>query len=148
MVALTLVAGLAIVGWLRPLQDHTSRPVPVPSYTDEQVASAKGSVCAAYQKVNHALGVANSRNGGTDPMGVLAVATSTRQVLDAGSRFLLTKLTEETATPADLAKALRQLANEYQELAIDYLADVSDSDMQSSFHASDQAKSEIEAICK
>jgi len=148
--AIALVAaGLAIGCWFRPLPGtNAPQKPPTPNYTGAEITDAKTSVCAAYQKVNHALSVANARNGGTDPTEGLAVATSTRQVLDAGSRYLLTKLAEEKATPTDLATAVRKLATEYQELTIDYLADVSDSDMQPSFHASDQATAKIDEICK
>jgi hypothetical protein len=145
--AIALIAlAVGAAAWFRPTP-RNNQPSPKPAYTEQEAADAKASVCAAYQKVNHALGVANTRNGGTDPTAGLAVATSTRQVLDAGSRYLLSKLADQNATPPDLADAVRTLAAEYQELTIDYLADVSDSDMQSSFHAADQAKAKIEKIC-
>ncbi len=107
LVIALLAIGLAIGSWFRPVPGTNAPPKPpTPTYTDQQVANAKASVCGAYQKVSHALSVANARNGGADPTAGLAVATNTRQVLDAGGRYLLTKLTEETATPPDLAKGI------------------------------------------
>jgi hypothetical protein len=148
--AMTLVAiGLAIGSWLRPLPSTKAPPAPpAPTYTDQQTADAKASVCAAFAKVDHALGVAAARNGSSDPTAGLAVATGTRQVFEVGSRYLLTKLSEEPATPSDIADATRRLANGYQEAVVDYLAEVSDSELKPELNASDAATLSLRRLCK
>jgi hypothetical protein len=107
-------------------------------------------MCAAYQQVRKAGDVAGARNGGTDPTAILAVATSTRQVLEVGSRYLITKLSEEPATPPDLAGAVRKLADAYQELTINYLDGLSNSDSELTplLRAADEAHATIEKLCK
>lgn len=80
----------------------------------------------------------------------LAVADNTRQVLDAGSRYLLTKLAEEPATPPDLAKAVQNQARSFQELMVGFLDDIPNSDprQQPVLKASDEATATIRQFCK
>jgi hypothetical protein len=138
-------------GWFRPAP-HNNQPSapPKPTYTDQQTADAKAHMCAAFGKVDHALDVAETRGGGNDPTAKLTAATSARQALDAGSRYLLTKLAEEPATPPDLATAVRNQANSYQESLINYLDGLtnSDADMQPALKAADQATLMIRRLCK
>jgi hypothetical protein len=149
LVAITLVAGVATIGWLRPLQDH--KPSAAPTYTDQQVATAKMTLCTAFGNVDHALDLADARSTGNgDPTAQLAVATSTRQVLDAGSRYLLAKLAEQPATPPELATAIRQQANAYQDVVIGYLDGLNYSDpvLKSAGKASNEATDTIRRLCK
>jgi hypothetical protein len=143
-----IALGVAVGSWFRPAP--ANKPSPGPAYTSQQVAAAKTAVCAAYQQVSKAGDVAGSRNGGSDPTSILTVATSTRQVLDVSSRYLITKLDKEPATPPDLAAAVRKLANVYQEMTVDYLDGLSNSDPELSplLQAGDEAHSTIEGLCK
>jgi hypothetical protein len=145
--ALLVTLGVAIVGWFRPAP---VKPPPTPTYSKQQVADAKTALCAAYEQVRKAGDVAGTRNGGGDPTSILAVATSTRQVLDVGSRYLITKLNTEPATPSDLATAIRKLADVYQEMTVDYLDGLSNSDPELSplLRAGDEAHSTIQGLCR
>jgi uncharacterized membrane protein YebE (DUF533 family) len=150
LVAITLVAGLAIVGWLRPLQGH--KPPAAPTYTDQQVANAKTNVCAAFEKVQQAESSARSHahvdsNGYAADLGAAAL---TQVALDAGSRYLLTKLDEEPATPLDLATAVRNEANAVQEALIGYINGLTTSapELQSTLSASDEATATALRLCK
>jgi hypothetical protein len=148
-IALAVVTGIAIAGWFLPLSENKpSAASPAPRYTDQQVSDAKSKVCSAYQKVHHAVLVASARNGGSDPTAQLAVATAVRQALDVGRGYLLTTVAEEPATPPDLAAAVRKLAGLFEVLAVDYLAEVSDSELEPSLRASDDATLTIEGLCK
>lgn len=149
MVIALIGVAVGLVGWFRPAahNDQTSTP-PRPTYTDQQIADAKAHMCTAFGKVDHALGVADARKGGSDPTAGLAVATSTRQVFEVGSRYLLTKLGEDPATPPDLTDAFRRLANSYQEAVVGYLADASDSELRPSLNNADEATLTIRRLCK
>lgn len=143
-----LALGVAIGCWFRPPADNKGpASSPATKYTDQQVVEAKAKVCAAHQKVHHAVGLTSGRSS-DDPSGHLAIATSARQALDAGGRYLLSKLAEEPATPADLTEAVRKLANSFQELTVDYLAEVSDAELDPLLRTSDQATLTIESLCK
>ncbi|WP_264002016.1 hypothetical protein [Mycobacterium florentinum] len=151
LVVAVLAICVAVGAWFRPSADSKSTPASHgPSYSTQEVTDAKTKICAAYEKVHHALVLSSARNGGSDPTAVLGVATSGRQVLDAGSRYLVTKLSEEQATSPELAIAVRNLATAYQELAISYLNDLTNSDaqLQPVLQAADDASATIERLCK
>jgi hypothetical protein len=57
-------------------------------------------------------------------------------------------LAEQPAAPPDLATAVRQLVDSYQQLAINYLAEAPQSEIDSSLHAGDQPNATIYGICK
>lgn len=141
--------GVATGSWFRPSSEN--KPTPAPSsmtYSQQQIADSKASVCDAYKQVRRALDAAGARNGGSDPTAGLAVATASRQALDAGSRYLLTKLAEEPATNPDLAAAVRKLADLYQQITISYLADASDSEINPLRQAAEQPTATIDGFCK
>jgi hypothetical protein len=148
-VAIGVVAAVAVVGWLRPTQSHNPGPA-APTYTEQQIENAKTNVCAAFERVQHAVDLANSHVGSTDYATQLAAAALTHETLDAGSRYLLTKLSEEPATPPDLATAVRNGANADQEALIGYLNGLPASDpaMQPALNASDEATLTIQRLCK
>lgn len=62
--------------------------------------------------------ISASSSDQTAKVGAVALA---RQALDFGSRYLFAKVAEEPATPPDLASAVRQQANAFQELLIGYI---------------------------
>jgi hypothetical protein len=151
LVVAFVAMGIAIAALFRPLPENKPHAAaPTPTYTDRQIADAKANVCASYDNVHRALLLSSARNGGNDATAILAVATSGRQVLDVGSRYLLATLSEEPATPSELASAVRKLANQYQELVIKYLDGLtnSDAELQPLLQASDEATSTIERLCK
>ena len=145
LVALLVTLGVALVGWFRPAP--VKQP-PVPTHSSQQIANARAAICEAYQQLRKAGDAAGARNGGTDPTAQLAVATSSRQVFDTGSRYRSTKLAELPATPPDLTTAVRKLAGVYQQLAIDYLAEAPDSETGPLVHAGTDAHTTIENLCK
>lgn len=138
--------GVAIAAWFRPLPDN--KPEPAPTYSEQQVADAKANVCAAFEKVHKAVALAGARKFVEDPTANLAVATSTRQAVYVGGRYLAAKLAEEPATPLDLAHAVQMLTKSYEEASIDYLAEVDDTELSSLRRASDEAGASIESLCK
>jgi hypothetical protein len=144
-----LSLGISVASCL--LSTARSKPttsLPVPMYTNQQTVAAKTDVCPAYQQVRRALDAAGARNGSTDPTASLAVATASRQALDVGSRYLLTKLTEEPAANPDLAAAIRKLADLYQQITVSYLADINESEIHPLREAADQAAATIDGQCK
>jgi hypothetical protein len=152
LAAIALAAlALAIGSWFRPVNGVKTPSAPsAPAYTDQQVADAKAVMCAAFGQVDRALQLAYARNGGSDPNAQLAVATSTQLVLDAGSRYLSTTLTNEPATPSDLATAVRKQSDAYQTALIGFLNGIrfSDPAQQPTVSASDEATLTIRRLCK
>ena len=143
--ALLVTLGVAIGGWFRP---PAYKPPHTPTYTDQQIADAKAKVCAAYDKVHSAVGASMARDAGSDPTAQLAVATSARQALLAGSEYLVTTLSEEPATAPDLATAIRKLASLFQQYTIEYLNGRTNSEIESALRAGDETTLTIERLCK
>lgn len=137
---------LGIVGWFRP-DPHHDQPPPKPSYTDQQTADAKARVCDAFGKLDRASGVLNALPHGSDP---LVAAINTRQVFDVFSRYLSATLSEEPATPADLATAVRKHASSLEEAVIDYQDGFTNSDpeMQPLVDANTATTTTIRQLCK
>lgn len=118
-----------------------------PTYTDEQVAEARANVCAAYGKVHQAVLINTGRNG-DDPASIFAIAANARIALYDGGGYLLTKLEQAPATPTDLADGVRALAAAYQQLAIDYLAEVPDEEQQAALQAVDATNAPVFGMCQ
>lgn len=148
-VALLATLGVAIAGWFRPEASNKPGSLPqAPTYSDQQTVEAKAKVCAAYEKVHHAVLANTGRSGGSDPALLLGVAANARLALYDGGEYLTKTLTQEPATPAGLAGATRALASAYQELAIDYMAEASDTDIQSALQTVESTGSKVSGMCK
>jgi hypothetical protein len=143
-----LAVGVAIGSWFRPIPHNKPSPAIPTSFTDQQIADAKAKVCATYEKVHQAVLVNTGRSGGSDETSVLGLAANARIALFAGGDYLLRSLVEQPATSSDLASAVRQLANSYQQLAINYMAEAPQSEIDSALHAMDQPNANIQGICK
>lgn len=145
VVALLVTLGVAFVGWFRPVP---AKPPPAPVYSDQQIADAKAKVCAAFEKVHQAVQSNFARDQGTDPNQQLLVAVAGQQALLAGSAYLQTTLSEEEATPGDLAAAVRKLIVVFQGLTVDYLNGHGSPEVDPSLRAGDEATVVIQGLCK
>jgi hypothetical protein len=149
-IAIALIGvAVGLVGWFRPTP-HNNQPPPKPTYTAQQTADAKAKVCAAFGKVTRAVEVVNATPRGSDATGQLAEATAVRQVFDVGSRYLFTTLTEEPATPAGLAGAVRKEASSLHEGVMGYLDGLPNTDpqMKPLVDANTEAAEAIRGLCK
>ena len=149
-VAIALVAlGIAISSWFRPPppDNKLAPPRPTPTFSTPQVADAKAKVCAACDRIHHAVLRNTGRNGGTDPASVLGLAANARIALYDGGQYLTKILAQQPATPADLATAVRALVDAYQELAVDYMAEANDTEIQTSFQTLENAGSKVSGMC-
>jgi hypothetical protein len=147
--ALAVIGGIAIGAWFRPLPDSKAPSAPLaPTYTDQQISDAKTNVCAAYQKVHHAVLLASSTKYGDDQVAKQVVAEGGWQALDNGSMYLSTILTDEPAAPSDLAQAVRKLAKVYQLIALDYMTEANQSELDSALRTGDEVTGTIERLCK
>jgi hypothetical protein len=145
VIALLVTLGVAIGGWFRPTP---AKPPAAPRYTDQQMADARAKVCSTYEQVRKAVVANTSRNGGDDPTATLAVAANSRTALYDGGEYLSKTLAQQAATPPELAKAIQTLIDSYQQLAIGYMAEVPDSDLQSSRDAVTNAGTTVYGLCK
>jgi hypothetical protein len=145
--AIALIAlGVAIGSWFRPTS--ADKPSSGPTYTSQQVADSKSKVCAAFSNVDNAVRAATSRDKGQDYATQLASAVNVRQAMATGGQYLSTTLNQEPATPFNLAASTRDLANAYQLLTVQLLADADESAKNPTVQAGDDATNKIENLCK
>lgn len=138
--------GIAVGAWFRPLPKN--EPPRAPSYSSQEVAEAKGRVCAAYAKVHHAVLANTGRSGENDPTTLLALAANARIALFDGGEYLLKVLAREPAIASELAVATQALADSYQQLALDYLAEATDADIAKSRQTIETTGSKVREICQ
>jgi uncharacterized membrane protein len=97
-----------------------------PAFAAQQTSQAKGNVCSAYTNVHSAVVINTHLNSPNpnDPTGRPAVAANARLALLGGGGYLQDRLVAESASPADLANAVKSMANTIEQLGTAYLADV------------------------
>jgi len=150
VIALIGVA-VGIVGWFRPVSHNDHQPTPTaPTYTDQQIADAKASICAAYNLAkNEVFDNTHRPNPGEGgEIGQLAVAANARLAIYAAGPYLLDRLAAEPAAPADLAHAVRSLADTYEETAMRALNNAPDSELDPFRHEIDADITKIDGLCK
>ena len=120
---------LAIAAWFRPIpEQHNPHPVSTtPTFTAQQVADAKAKVCEAYKTVRQAVVTSTNRADPktSDQINELPIAINARLALYGGGDYLLKEIEKGTAAPYDLKDRVSSLANTFQVLAINYLAEKS-----------------------
>lgn len=127
----SIAVGIAVAGWFRPIDARTSSPPTplVPAFTEQQIADAKASVCGAYKTVRQAAVVNTNRPNPVpgDIIGDYLVSANARLALYTGGDYLFNHLAMEPATPTSLRDRIRSLAETFQELTMNYLAESPDS---------------------
>jgi hypothetical protein len=146
MLLITLAAvGAAVAAWLRPIPHEKPAPPPAPTYSEQQVADAKSTVCAAYQKVLKTSSVNSARTAGDDPNSQLVIAVNMQEVFVASGLYLTTTLADQPATPPDLAAAVKKLVN----LSLVVTLDGAMGDRNDPGHdAANAAGAKIQELCK
>ena len=105
-------------------------------------------VCTAFDTVSKAVQLRTNQNLGTDPVALEAVAGNARLALVGGAQYLLSTL--DSATPPELADAVRSFANDLQVIGINALAGASNSDPDQAARLTqgDLARKQLLDLCK
>jgi len=97
-----------------------------PAVNAQQSDAAKGRVCGAFDIVRKAVSKQTNTDLGRDPAAMEAVAANARLATLGGGDYLLSRL--DPATPPELADAIRALANDLQDIGMNQLVGVPNSD--------------------
>jgi hypothetical protein len=139
LVIAVIAAGAA--GWalLRPAP---SSPAPAAA---SQSGDPKANACAAYKTVSSAVSLQSHADPGTELQGVAANA---RLAMSGGATYLLAHL--NPGTPADLADAIRSFATGLQDISMNALAGVANTDPAQAdrLHNAETVNTRIADICK
>jgi len=111
--AIALIAvAVAIAAWFLPARNH---------FSGQQSAQAKTKVCSTYTTVKRSVSEGTPNPRPDDPVSQTAVAANVRLAMIGGSSYLKETLAAEPATPADLTKAVKSMADTLDQLGFDYL---------------------------
>jgi len=138
-----LAMAVAVATWFRPTHPST------PSFTEQQTAEAKKSICTAYNSVHQAV-ITNTHRAnpnGNDAVGSLAVASHARLALLGGGLYLRDRLAAAPATPSDLANAVTSMANTIEDLGMGYLSDASNFVLDPMRRDLNSELGQIDALC-
>jgi hypothetical protein len=119
-----IATSVAVVGWFYPHKSASSAP----TYTDQQTKEAKKHTCETFKLVEHEVVRSNRLKLPPDsgPIGQFAVGVNARMAFYSGGAFLRDRVSQEPATPPDLANSVNSLGSSLEELAIAYLAGSAD----------------------
>ena len=108
----------------------------------------KATVCSAFQTVVNAVSLQTHADLGPEPVAQLAVAGNARLALLGGGQYLLGRI--PAAAPSELADAVRGFAGNLEQIGMNYLAGVADSDpAQVNLQADSQgASAKIVGMCQ
>ena len=140
LVIALIAAGAA--GWslLRPASKSDSQAAPA-----EQSGDAKTDACAAFRTVSAAVSLQTHADPGTEVQGVAANA---RLAMFGGATYLLAHL--NPGTPADLADQIRAFATGLEDISMNALAGVANSDPTQAdrLRSAEAANTRITDLCK
>ncbi|HEU4361124.1 MAG TPA: hypothetical protein VFR27_06390 [Mycobacterium sp.] len=150
--AIAVVALAVGVGaWLRPMPGPGLAAVlPEPTYTDEQIASAKANVCEAFSLVKQGV-ITNTHRINPVPgdvIGDLATGVYAPVMIYQGADYLLGDLATEPATPPELANAIKSLGRTMKKLAMIDLAIKPDSVRDPVKQAAEADSAAIDELCR
>lgn len=109
---------------------------------------SKATVCTAVEKVVAAVKLQTNTDLGPEPVQRMAVAGNARLALLGGGQYLLSRI--PAGTPPELAGPVRTFATSLEQIGMNYLAGVPDSDqVQANLQADSQTDSaKILAMCR
>jgi hypothetical protein len=147
---IALAAG-GLAGWavLRgPSQAAEASSTSAPAPTAEQSAQAKTRACGAFITVRNAVSLQTHADAGPDPIAAQAVAANARLAMFGGGSYLLGHL--DVNTQPDLSTAIHSFADTLQDISINALAGVPNSDPEQAARLGDAeaASGRVEELCK
>lgn len=113
-----------------------------------QPADAKVRVCGAFDTVTKAVSLQTHIDLGQDPVPQAAIAGNARLALFGGGQYLLNRL--DSATPAELADAVRRFGNDLQDIGMNALGGVANNVPEQSARLADaeELRKRITDLCK
>ncbi|MBY0287594.1 MAG: hypothetical protein K2X52_10630 [Mycobacteriaceae bacterium] len=125
MTALVAV-GVAVTSLVQTPGEPADKTTQRTDATNATPAETEARVCDAFDLVRRAVGVQTNTDLGPDPGAQSAVAANSRLAALGGGDYLLSRLGPTTAP--ELAEAVRSFANDLQDIGMNQLAGVPNTD--------------------
>jgi len=147
LVIAVIAIGVAIWAVVQSPGEPATKPGE-PAANAEQPGDAKAHVCAAFDMVRKSVQLRTNADLGPDPVAKEAVAANARLATIGGGEYLLSRL--GSATPPDLATAVRSFANNLQDIGMNQLAGAPADDPAQTTRMADagQSVTQITDMCK
>jgi hypothetical protein len=154
LVVAVVAVALAIWALVRPTEESAASAQQAtvapqaPTETGQPSDAAKANACTAFDTVSKAVSMQTNADLGPDPVAKEAVAANARLATLGGGEYLLSRLTPDT--PGDVADAIRAFANNLQEIGMNQLVGVPNTDAALAKRLSDAeaANKQIAELCK
>jgi len=147
LVIAVIAIGVAIWAVVQSPGEPATKPGE-PAANAEQPGDAKAHVCAAFDMVRKSVQLRTNADLGPDPVAKEAVAANARLATIGGGEYLLSRL--GSATPPDLATAVRSFANNLQDIGMSQLVGVLNTDpaLGAKLSEAQGASEQIAGMCK
>lgn len=147
LVIAVIAIGVAIWALVRSPDEPAPSPGE-PAVNAQQSDDAKGRVCAAFDIVRRAVSMQTNIDMGPDPVAREAVAANARLATLGGGEYLLSRL--DPATPPELANAVRSFANNLQDVGLNQLVGMPNTDptVAALLNEAQAASTQITDMCK
>jgi hypothetical protein len=123
--ALAVIA-VGLAGWALVRSNSEPAAATPPTFTSQQTADAKTQACGAFDTVRKVVTIQTNFDLGPDPVAKGAVAANARLAILGGGQFLLSRL--DPAAPPQLADAVRSFANNLEDIGMDQLLNMQNTD--------------------
>jgi hypothetical protein len=142
---LVAVVGVALAIWALISESSASSTAPA---AGTKAGDPKMRVCTAFDTVSTAVSGQTHNDLGPDPVAKAAVAGNARLALFGGGVYLLNSL--DSATPSELADPVRSFANDLQDIGMNALAGVTNTDpaQAARLTEADSTRLQIVDLCK
>lgn len=116
------VLTLGVLGCSNRTDEKPTATAVAPQYREQEVADARKAVCEAFKTSFLAIKVSAGKQS-DDPNQQFMIATNARLAFQAASAHLYQVISENPATPPDLARNVRDLASAFEDLVLARLAE-------------------------
>lgn len=145
IVIAVIAVAVAISAWFRPIPKPEAPAAK--TYSDQEVADAKKSVCDAFEQTQKTLKVTGSKSG-DNPTAAFIVAVNSRIAIQTVSTYLRSVTDSEPASPKELSEKVTELADTYRTILLKQLAEVAQDEIEPLLSSVDKSVDDITLACK
>lgn len=147
LVIAVVAIAVALGAWFRPTDETPPDTKATPQFTDQQVSDAKNATCSAYDKAFKAVTTAGGQIS-DDPSSKFIISVNVRLATQVASSYLTKTITQNPATPVDLATNIRDISSIWEDIVLAQLAGSQNDELAPVYDKLEAANSKIKLACK
>ncbi|MCV7228290.1 hypothetical protein [Mycolicibacterium komossense] len=146
-VGIVIAIALGVVALLRPAAQAAAPVEAAPQYAEQQVARAKTTICDDYDKAFKTVSAAGSLPT-DDPTLKFAIPVNVRLATQFSANYLRNALSQNEATPSDLAAAAQKLPSTWDEVVLAQIPGSQNDDLSPTFTRLEAAGDKVMQACR